>query len=185
MSQLSLRLKGLSQLPEPCIGSPYEVRTFRPGDEQGMTEIFRADFGEDWCPEKVFKDMVNWDGIGPDRIFNAVAGSQVVGTATAWFRPDRYPDAGYLHMVGSHREHRHLGIGRAVSLAALECFRRARLDAAVLHTDDHRKPALSLYFELGFRPELTEADHLDRWRALCRELRRPDILEMVEWMDLP
>lgn len=71
---------------------------------------------------------------------------------------------GYVHFVGTHPEHAGKSLGYWMTAACLHEFRRLGLPAAVLHTDDHRIPAVKTYLKLGFAPDLdAHPSYRSRW----------------------
>jgi len=70
-------------------------------------------------------------------------------------------------------EHRGKGLGRAVSLAAVNRFIRAGFRNVYLMTDDFRLPALAAYLKLGFEPFLFCEGMAERWEAVYGKLGLP------------
>lgn len=80
---------------------------------------------------------------------------------------------GWVHMVGSRREARGKGLGRAMVAYAAASFEKRGADYAVLTTDDHRLGAIKGYLYGGFRPVLREdpdSDMRARWEAVLEKL---------------
>ncbi len=101
-------------------------------------------------------------------IFFLTISDDYVATAT-----DKRPleiEVGYLHMAAVAPRYRGRGLGRCISLAALLHMRERGCLKAVLDTDDFRLPAIATYLGLGFVPDMLEADHAERWRAIFAEL---------------
>jgi mycothiol synthase len=107
-------------------------------------------------------------GVNPDGIFFLAAGDHYVATATDKRLPQS--EVGYLHMVAVAPRYRGRGFGRCISLAALNHMRDRACLKAVLDTDDFRLPAIATYLALSFVPDMLEADHVERWRAIFAEL---------------
>jgi mycothiol synthase len=167
-----MRRPELTSLPE--LWSPpdgYRLRLAAPEDAEGIAVVMVSAFGPEWTAAKVREALLD----APDvkETYVVEHGGQPVATASARLAPQRYPDSGYLHWVGSHQEHRGRRLGALVSLAALHYFRKAGCRDAVLETDPPRIPAIRTYLKLGFVPEAVEEGHEEVWREIMATLGRP------------
>jgi mycothiol synthase len=122
----------------------------------------------DWDEQSTGRLFLDDPGVTTEGIFFLVSGDDYIATATDKRLPES--DGGYLHMVAVAPPYRRRGLGRCISLAALLHMRGRGCQQAVLDTDDYRLPAIRTYVALGFAPEMLEADHADRWRAVLAEL---------------
>ena len=73
-------------------------------------------------------------------------------------------------MVGVHADARGLGAGKMIGLAALYDLRDRGYKSALLSTDEHRLPAISLYLSLGFEPVFTHESHKARWEKVFEQI---------------
>lgn len=96
----------------------------------------------------------------------------VVATASSRYLPERFPDAGYVHWVGTHPGHVRKGLAWALAIHLLQDFASRHYKCAVLETEDFRIAAIKTYFKLGFIPvyDVLDEDHRDRWSAICQKL---------------
>ncbi len=106
--------------------------------------------------------------MNPEGILFLAADDHYVATATD--KQLAQAEVGYLPMVAVTPRYRGRGLGRYISLAALLHMRERGCREAVLDTDDYRLPAIRTYLALGFVPDMLEADHAERWRAIFAEL---------------
>jgi mycothiol synthase len=107
-------------------------------------------------------------GVNPKGIFFLTADDHYVATATD--KQLALAEVGYLHMVAVAPRCRGRRLGRCISLAALLHMRERGCQEAVLDTDDFRLPAIRTCLGLGFVPDVLNAEHAERWRAISAEL---------------
>lgn len=169
MRQLFMRRPELSSLPALWAAPEgYALRTAGPEDADGIAAVLASAFGPEWSAQRVRDALLD----APDvkATFVVVQAGRPVATASARLLPARFPGSGYLHWVGSHREHRGRRLGALVSLAALYYFREAGCRDAVLETDPPRLAAIRTYLQLGFLPEFVDPEHEALWREITAAL---------------
>lgn len=164
-TQLVMMRERLDRLPELRPWPGYGVRSLLPGDEAAWEHIVEASFGTRY---EFAGTMASQEPYRPEHVwFVCEEGGSPVATATAWHRPEWGADTGYLHMVGVLPAHAGRKLGYTVSLAALLDMAHSGKTRAVLHTDDHRTPAVKTYLNLAFVPVLAGDDHRERWERLA------------------
>jgi mycothiol synthase len=162
-----MRHRSLEDLPDREIPDGLELRTFRVGDESGWAKLMTGAIG-DWDEESTSRQFLGDRGVNAEGIFFLTISGDYVATATDKRLVEI--EVGYLHMVAVAPRYRGRGFGRCISLAALNHMRERGCREAVLDTDDYRLAAIRTYVALGFAPEMLEADHANRWRAVLAEL---------------
>ena len=172
--QLAMQLDDLSSLPAIELPEGYSLCTFQPGDGQAWCDVIAGAFGGERRLGQFQTGMCGDPAFRADRIFFVIHGSEPVATASGWYRPSADPQGGYLHMVGCKPGHAGKRLGRAVSIAALGKIAQDGRRRAVLHTDDHRLPAIHTYLQLGFRPLLVHENQRERWREVFHALGQPE-----------
>jgi mycothiol synthase len=168
-TQLVMRRPDLEDLPVLTVPTECTLRRATAADSPGLVALLTTAYDEAWDEERVFTSF--FYAVDVKATFVIVRDGQFVATASAAFRPDRFPAAGYLHWVGAHPQHARQGLGLQVSLAVLHEFVALGLVAAVLETDDHRLPAIRTYSKLGFHPFHCHRTHPARWRAVREALK--------------
>lgn len=171
MEQLRMRKTDLANVPVIPVPRGYTLRNYRPGDEQGIAEVYReADLG--CTSKKALRERMLFDScFTPERMFIVERAGEVVGTACAWVNED-VPGDGYLHMVGVRERHRGKRLGALVTVAAINYSRAEGFKAQTLDTDDWRTAAIKLYLDLGYLPVLRDDSQAARWQALSEKLGR-------------
>ncbi len=149
---------------------PFEVRPFRPGDEQGVIEAVKAvydEYGFEWDPEGYHADLYDVPRHYAQGAFLvAESGGRIVGTA-ALHLFDRLPDHADVVEVGGFRRvggadcaverlyvpkpHRRRGIGKALTLDVIRLARESGRRRMEIWSDKRFAEAHSLYRSLGAR----------------------------------
>ena len=176
MSQLRLEKDDLDNVPVIPLPEGYVLRTYRPGDEEGIARIYRASaLGAEATAETVRDTLVRQACFKPERVFVIACAGELVGTAAAWI-DGPCAEAGYLHMVGVMPGQRGKRLGAILTVAAIGYSRAEGFARQQLATDDWREDALRLYLRLGYRPLYLDETHPERWKAIAEKFGAPEIL---------
>jgi mycothiol synthase len=168
--RFAMRLDDLSNLPSIAIAPGYHIRTYREGDAAAWSRIMNGQVGA-WDEERFFAKVHDQPVFRADGLFFAVRNETPAATACAWWVPEKYgPDVGVLHMVATDPEHRHMGLGRAVSVSVMHFFAHLGMQACLLSTTTERLPAIRLYLSLGFEPVLDSSEIKAAWSQIERDL---------------
>ena len=168
--QLRMETCPLRELPPLECPEGYEIRTYRPGDEEGWGQIMNTGIGSEWTADKVKRELTEKPQFDPAGLFFATKDGEVAGSACAWRGSETERESGSVHMVCVLPEHRGRGLGYWLSLAVLHYFRDHGFHKAWLSTDDFRLPAIMTYLKLGFEAMMAEEDHPGRWVEVSRKL---------------
>jgi len=179
MSQLLMEKGGLTDVPEPTVPEGYALRTYREGDEAGLSRVYTVSFLGVETEEDVRKSIVGHQCFRPERVFLLENEGHVVGTAAAWLEAAD-PGAAYLHMLGLMPGHRGKGLGTALTLATMRYARDEGFTRQRLLTDDWRTPALCLYLNLGYYPLYKDDSHPARWQAVAEKLGRAEVVAQAK-----
>jgi mycothiol synthase len=164
-----MRRPSLDDLPAmPALPEGYALRAAVSEDAPAVAEVMSSAFGPEWTPDRVLQALLDAPDVKVTYV--VTANDKPVATASARLVPDRYPNSGYVHWVGSHQEHRGRGLGAIASIAVLQYFRAIGCRDAVLETDPFRLPAIRTYLKLGFVPEHVDPEHERVWREVFEEL---------------
>jgi mycothiol synthase len=143
--------------PLPTAKREYQLRTFDPANDKERwlalnNKIFahHPDQGN-WVMQDLENRMAeNW--FDPAGFFLAVKGQEIVGFCWTKIHQDfvnREP-VGELYVVGVDPDHSHQGIGRAVSVAAINYLVTKGLKHSMLYVDADNEKGLALYTSLGY-----------------------------------
>lgn len=175
MSQLRLEKDDLENVPVIPLPAGYMLRTYRDGDEHGITRVYAASTLGKGTVEDTRHILLDPPWSKPERIFVIEHAGELVGTAAAWLEASN-PCVGYLHMVGVLPEHRGKRLGAILTIAAIKYARSEGFTRQQLATDDGREAALRMYLGLGYYPLIMDETHPARWKALGRKFGLPDIM---------
>ena len=141
----------------PTAKHEYTIRTFNPSEDKDLwlalnNKIFtnHPDQGN-WALADLENRMAeNW--FDPEGFFLAVKGNEIVGFVWTKIHQDlvNQDPVGELYVVGVDPDHAHQGIGRAVSVAAINYLIEKGLKRSMLYVDADNEKGLALYTSLGF-----------------------------------
>jgi mycothiol synthase len=152
-------LKIHRSLKDPIPHNPhsYTIRTFNPATDKTQwlnlnNTIFahHPDQGN-WALADLENRMAEpwFDAAG---FFLVVDANKIIGFCWTKIHDDfvNQDPIGELYVVGVHPEHAHKGIGRAVSIAAMNYLLAKGLKNSMLYVDADNEKGLGLYKSLGF-----------------------------------
>ena len=168
--QLEMLRAHLDDLPAIQVPKGYELRTYRPGDDQAWCDIMEGNVGRDWTKEKFVEKMSSDPRFTADSLFFATLDSQPVASACAWRQKVEEKVIGDVHMVGVVEAHRRRGLGHLVNTAVLVRLKEIGYQKAHLKTDDWRIPAINSYLKIGFEPLNTHISHAERWEVILEKI---------------
>ena len=178
--QLVMRRPHLREVPAAVPPEGYELRHFRPGDEEGWNALMDLAFERRPGQSDFAREMAADDPYRPERVKLVLDGTgRIVATASCWLLPRFGDEAAMLHWVARHPDHGGRSLGSLVSLDVLHHAAAEGLRRAFLLTDDFRVPALRIYLRMGFEPVITHESHPDRWRRILEDLDWPERFEPI------
>lgn len=168
LPHLRMRRAHLNDLPALSLPPGFVLRSASATDLPALTGLLAAAFTELlWTPKSVHEALFADTTVKETLVIVDPAKEALVATASVRLLPERFPNAGYLHWVGTHPLYQGKKLGKAVTLAVLHAFAQRGLTAAVLETQDFRLPAIRVYQGLGFLPEVAHESHGVRWEAIA------------------
>ena len=143
--------------PIPEIAHSFSIRTFNPStDKTHWIELNNTIFAHhpdqgNWAMADLENRMAeHWfDAAG---FFLVVEAETIVGFCWTKIHDEfvNQDPIGELYVVGVHPDHAHKGIGRAVSIAAMNYLVGKGLKQSMLYVDADNEKGLGLYKSLGF-----------------------------------
>ena len=157
--QLILRLDMRNYTPQPPpIKAGYNLRTFRENDEQTWAEVKNAVFGSSSTSEQFWNQ--NFLGVNkrldfaPEGFFFAEKDGEPVGICAGIVLHDRKKIGGTfpggIGWTGVHKDHRGVGLGRALMVSSLNYLHDRGIAVTEVGTQFYRTAAVNLYESLGF-----------------------------------
>jgi ribosomal protein S18 acetylase RimI-like enzyme len=119
-------------------------------DVSRLVEVHSGSFGSQWT-EELYRNVMESPGYAPERELVVVAPSgEFAAFAVMWF--DTLNGTGLFEPVGTHRDFRRLGLGRAILAAGMQRMRRAGLHTAMVMYANANESSGPLYRSVGFEP---------------------------------
>jgi GNAT superfamily N-acetyltransferase len=160
---MRLNARSLDEIETPRVPDGYRLRTVEPDDRPSRVEAHRSAFHPSRFREDIYAFVRSTAAYRPDLdcVVEAPDGS-IAAYTLGWF--DEVNRVGEFEPVGTHEDHRRLGLARAVGLFALERLRDLGAETAIVACrGDAAYPAPArLYESMGFT---------EMWRQLA--YRRP------------
>ena len=172
--RLNLIRPNLNGLPEATLPPGYSWRWFQRGDAAHWlhihhdadpfndisVELFTRQFGTDFT-QLASRQVYVQDAIG-----------RVVGTGTAWPEADRADiSCGRVFWMAVLREFQGRGLGKSMLAATCSRLREQGCTHACVVTSTGRLPAVNLYLQFGFQPEMHNAEDHAIWDQVFSHLK--------------
>lgn len=141
-------LRGLPQLQ--TLPPNYSLRRLDTPDEDPLAQLLSCVFEETWDEKRVQRELTRADDVRA--CYGIFWRGDLVATTSSQQRPHYPSDAGFLHWVATHPEHRRKGLGAALIKHVLEDFVARQYKTAWLVTQPTRKAAIRSYLKFGFTP---------------------------------
>jgi ribosomal protein S18 acetylase RimI-like enzyme/heme-degrading monooxygenase HmoA len=135
----------------PALPEGYSFRSANGiEDAAALAEVHRASFGVDWTPE-LYRQVMESPGYAPERelVIQAPDGAFAAFTV---IRYDHLNRTGLFEPVGTHKDHRRRGFGRAIVMYGLHQMAAAGMEFATVAHFGHNEAARGLYQACGFKP---------------------------------
>lgn len=164
----------LEAIPAFHLPPGYAFRPWRAGDIPAWITIQdAADQYNDISRETFRREFDDREDLMADRSWFVVSPEGTdVGSITAWWRQTPQGPQGLIHWVAVLPEHQGKGIGKAMMTKAMLRLREEYRDA-YLNTSSARLPAIKLYLDFGFVPDMERKDAVEGWADVRKHLKHP------------
>jgi len=177
--QVSMTLASLSSIPEHPLPPGFSFRWFRPGDQKTWADVWqRCEKFLKLTPETFAREFgTDEQVLALRQVFLLDSGGQAVGTSTAWLADeDHGPHCGRIHWVAIVPEMQGRGLAKPLLSTSLKRMRELGYRSAVLGTHAVRIPAIKLYLQYGFVPEVRNEKERQGWRDVRAKIA-PSVLD--------
>jgi ribosomal protein S18 acetylase RimI-like enzyme len=165
----------LDDIPQVPLPEGFTIRPMRVDEGALWRDIWRDaepynEIGEEVFYEQFGHDLraMQWRTFV---VFNAKGVG--VGVISAWYdRAFKGQDYGQIHWVAVREAYWGRGLGKAMLSHALNALARWHT-RAYLGTQSERLPAIKLYLDFGFLPDLDRPGAREAWRAVAARLDHP------------
>lgn len=168
---IRMRLDRLDDLPPIVVPDGYVCRPMAPEETWAYIKVmnlsnFAGECDEAWLA-RTFSDDPLYD---PSYCQILWKGGEPVAAATGWHMDLDGQPWGLIHWVGVTNTERSVGLGKAVTLAAMHKLKQRGFTRALLNTSVWRLPAVATYLRLGFRPWPTDTAPQSVWNTVLADL---------------
>jgi GNAT superfamily N-acetyltransferase len=151
----------INSVAVPALPEGYSFRSARGiEDAAALAEVHKASFGVDWTPE-LYRQVMESPGYAPERelVIQDPDGTFVAFTV---IRYDHLNRIGLFEPVGTHKDHRRRGLGRAIVMYGMQQMAAAGMELATVANFDNNQAARGLYQACGFRPWHVQDGYIKR-----------------------
>lgn len=146
-----LNRASLVDLPEPVLPDGYTIRAAKGVAEvDALVAVHVGAFGSIWTPE-LYRKVMESPGYAAEREFVVVAPDGTFAAFTVTWH-DTLNRSGLFEPVGTHRDHRRLGLGKALLLTVMHKMAAAGLTHALVVNEGSNEASRNLYHSCGFQP---------------------------------
>ncbi len=165
----------LENIPRFDFSVGYRLRAFEQDDVKLWLHIWAmSDIGSSHgaVTQHVFQRYLGCDMKGLQRrgVFLVSPDGEDIGTITSWYHRYRGLRWGRIHFAAIVPEYRGLGLAKPMVSAAMNRLRELGHRRAMLTTESHRIPAIKVYHDFGFVPDMTTPDAAIAWREINEAL---------------
>jgi GNAT superfamily N-acetyltransferase len=165
----------MRDIPEHELPAGYSFRPYKIGDSDpwvhvqrtaniGIGEVTRQTWVNDFSEQEELMPERSWFVLDPE--------GKDVASITAWWRGDTDPHQGLIHWVAVLPECQGKGMGKAIMTRAM-LWLAEQYDDAYLGTCTLRIPAIKVYLDFGFEPDMTRDDAEEAWGLIRGVLKHP------------
>lgn len=175
----------LDDIPQYELPDGFSIRTMRPDDVGLWNDIWRDAEPFFTVDEHLFENQFGHDQQATQwRTFIVEDERGVaVGTTSAWYnRNFKGEDYGQIHWVAVRQAYWGRGLGKAMMTHALNEMAKWH-DRAFLGTQTKRIPAIKVYLDFGFVPDLERPGAVVAWQQVKEQLNHPVLEAMEELQD--
>jgi GNAT superfamily N-acetyltransferase len=172
--QIEMIRPDLKGLPETVFPPGYSLRWFRSGDAAHWMRIHHdADPFNEITPELFNREFgCDFNRLQERQCYVQDGMSRVVGTGTAWSADERTDGRwGRVFWLAIHRQYQGRGLGKPLLGAICHRLHELGHDRACVITSTGRLPAVSLYLQFGFQPEIRSDTDRIVWKRITDHLK--------------
>ncbi len=165
----------LDEIPRFELPPAFSFKWYEPGDEKPWFEIQKSADQYNTITLELFDREFNRDteSLAQRQCFLIDIDGTAIGTATAWFNSNRngLPN-GRLHWVAIVPRFQGQGLAKPLLTTVCQRLRELGHSRTYLSTSSQRIPAINLYLEFGFIPEIKNMHDSEVWDDIQTRLRQ-------------
>lgn len=167
----------LDHLPAYDFPDGYGMRHWHKDDLQLWITLNSPGFPEGEIDEALFYEEYGTDdGLHQERIYFLMHGDRPIGSISSWFGDDTYGEqygkhTGRIHWVVIEEAYQGRGLSKPMMAYACQKLVEFGHKSAWLHTDTVLIPAIGLYLQFGFQPDITSDELQQAWDETRKSVR--------------
>jgi GNAT superfamily N-acetyltransferase len=172
---ISMIRENLDEIASFDVPPPFSIKWYEPGDENCWVEIQESADHYNTITLELFDREFNKDtqSLAQRQCYLIDMHGRPVGTATAWFDKDHNGlPYGRLHWVAIVPKLQGQGLAKPLLTTVCKRIRELGHRRAYLTTSSERIPAINLYLQFGFVPEIKDIHDSELWDDIQRRIRR-------------
>jgi len=175
MTEISMLRDNLENIPVHELPVGYTMRPYRTGDIQHWLDLHVPLFEDGDIDEELFRrDYGHDETVLSERMFFMQYGDIVMGSISAWFGDEkRDVDLGRIHWVVLQDKYQGRGLSKPLLAFALNKLKQLGHTKAYLTTHADLIPAINLYLQFGFEPEIHGEEDKQIWESVFESLNKP------------
>ena len=188
MKNYSVRMlrEDMENIPQFAVPKGFAIRKYRPDEGHIWTRIQRAaepyiNIDDGLFFREFKRDLLAME----DRSFFLMTDTgEEIGTITAWWQPDMDgKNWGQIHWVAIHPDYQGRGLSKPMMSVTMTRLKRSH-KRCFLDTSTARIPAIKIYLDFGFTPDLSrENNSREAWAEVASVLEHP-LLTQLESQNL-
>lgn len=171
MNALRMIRPNLQDIPAVNIPDGFELRAIKADERQQWEELCAGIFNQECSFAINIEGRVGYIEDGVFVIVDKLDGDKVVATGTTFCPQQDTDEFCHLEYIAACPECSGKGLGREITAATLRRLRDGGVSVARLSTWDFCLPAIKIYLDLGFAPDLTVDETMpSRWESIYAAL---------------
>lgn len=170
--EVTMFRQNMGNIPQYPLPDGYAMRPYQSGDIQHWLDFHIPLFDKGDITEALFwREYGRDEALLAQRQYYMTHGETVMGSISAWFGDEaRGTELGRVHWVVLREDYRGKGLAKPLMSFVLNRLKALGHTQAYLDSDSALIPALSLYLQFGFEPEITHAQDKQIWDDVYRQL---------------
>ena len=144
----------------------YALRHLDTRDEPALAQLLSLVFKEPWDERRVQADLTRAEDV--KATYGVFWQRDLVATASSQLRASHAAQAGFVHWVAAHPEHRRKRLAATLVKRVMQDFQERGYESAWLVTQPVRTAAIRAYLKFGFTPfyDVDGEDHRAYWSGI-------------------
>ena len=144
----------LQEVPSPELPEGFAIESFRPGDEERLTNVQNASFDGSWgfCPNTVEEVSYKARTLthSSEGVLFLARDGETAGYCWPCIIRDNENSVGMIGMIGIDPAYRSKGLSRPILLAGMQYLHSKAVNYIGLEVDGSNTPGVRLYTSVGF-----------------------------------